>query len=74
MLLGDLKWEFYSVTFSGETDKSITFNTDHKSIPVVTAKAEGDVNTYIQRLTISGCQISTSAPFTGEVIVHVLGT
>jgi hypothetical protein len=66
-----LELETFSLSFSNESEKNITF--DFSTIPQITATSDKGVNVYAEDISKTGCKIKTSSKITGTVYVHVMG-
>ncbi|WP_438964728.1 hypothetical protein [Winogradskyella sp.] len=64
--------EVAKISFNNEEQKSYTFTKDYTSIPICVISPEDEnVNVFITSLTTTIIQISSSAPFTGFVHIHI---
>ena len=67
--------EVHSVTFTGNSQQSISFTNSYGSVPSVVVVADSDnVNAYIENITTTGATIRVSDDiFNGTVQVQVIG-
>tara|TARA_B100000214_G_C23943240_1_gene616751 strand:+ start:1220 stop:1429 length:210 start_codon:yes stop_codon:yes gene_type:complete len=67
--------EVHSVTFSGNSQESISFSNSYGSIPSVVVVVDSDnVNAHIENITTTGVTIRVSDDtFKGTVQVQVIG-
>ena len=67
--------EVHSVTFTGNSQQSISLTNSYASVPSVIVVADSDnINAYIENITTSGATIRVSDDiFNGTVQVQVIG-
>lgn len=59
-----------TISFAGQSSKSIAFSTTFTGTPTVNAiPIDVDVELFISNVTVTGCTLNSSAPFTGNVAV-----
>lgn len=74
LTLNSVQFDSQVVTFSGEIVKSVTFGNSFATAPQVTANSKVSVNVWASAVTTLGCNIHTSAPLTGDVLVQAVGS
>jgi threonine dehydratase len=66
--------EVHSVTFTGNSQQSISFSNIYTSTPSVVVTSSDNINAYVENITTTGATIRVSDDiFKGTVQVQVIG-